>query len=150
MDQTQGWNDCLQHGDSTVCFSYVTRRGSKYHVRNSEGKKVTVVHSINDTWPAIKSYYLKNPRWFLDGSSQFKFTPFGLLQVQRKLHVQQDRSGKWVAYCNLDCLLGSDGEPAIFTSLEEAQCAAEKHLFDELARCLTGEDDHSTCVKTMQ
>jgi hypothetical protein len=145
-------NDLLVTGDSVYTLSYITLHGSDYHVQNIEGTEVAVVKSIDDTWRAVLNYYMDNPRWYeaWGGSHYFKFTRLGLLQVERKLNVLQDKSGKWVAYCNVDCLLGDDGEPAIFTSLEEAQCAAEKYLFDELARLLPSEDGRQTSTVAMQ
>jgi hypothetical protein len=146
MAQSPTYIDRLQNGDSTFFLSYVVLRGSKYHVCNSEGKKVAVVNRPEESWPAVKKYYLENPRWFRDGSSQyFKITSSGgLLQVERK------PSGKWVAYCNLDRLLNDDGKPAIFASLEDAQRAAEERLFDELVRLLMSGDDCSSSAATTQ
>jgi hypothetical protein len=141
----QWWVNLLPTGDSQFCLSFIALHGSKYHVQNSERKEVAVVNSIDDTRPALLNYYMDNPRWHRASSTQyFKFTRLGLVQVER------NGSGQWVAYCNLECLLGRDGEPAIFTARKKAQCAAEKHLFDELARLLPSEDGRLTSTVTTQ
>jgi hypothetical protein len=150
MDEPQRWNDLLQTGNSTFCLSYIALYGSEYHVQNSEGEEVAVVRSIDDTWSALSKYYMENPRWHRTGTQYFKFTPFGLLQVERAPHVLQDASGKWTAYCNFDCLLAHDGEPAIFAAVEDAKCAAEEHLCDELVHHLTSAGGCSTFARSVQ
>lgn len=86
---------------------------------------VAIVQSPGDAIPALAVYYEQNPpRWERKSATRFtEWTQFALLAVE------QDEGGHWLAKRdNFPMLRG--GKPAIFSTREEAQRAADAHLLD--------------------
>ncbi len=113
--------------DAKSILGHVSLSAGEYRVRDVEGNNIAGVHSIDDAIPVLWAHYEKNARWQRETAKRyFKFTQFGLLEVER------DQSGSWLAYRNCHYPLLRDGEPAIFATLEEAQRAADAHVRDIL------------------
>ena len=119
------WIRTIKNGESVLHLGEVVRRGGWYHLQNSEGDKIAIIKSFDETYDALVAYYMNHPRWYSDGAAQhFKFTPVGLLQVW------QDQLENWVASRNLDDRLLRDGKRTTFPTVEEVKCAADAHLLD--------------------
>ncbi len=113
--------------DASDCnVGYVALRGGRYHVENIDDDEIAVVKSLDEVIPAFVAYYETNPpQWERESETQYsKLTQFGALLVK------QDQPGQWVAYRNYDFPLLRNGQPAIFTTFEEAQRAADAHAAD--------------------
>jgi hypothetical protein len=132
----------IVHVESNCHIGYADRRGTKYRVQNDYGDDIAIVSSIDKAIPALLDYYEEHPpRWERDGATEYsKLSQFGFLQVE------QDQTGHWSAYRN-DHLLLRDGKPAIFTTCEEVQHAADNHLHDGLPESEVHADGLSWAVE---
>lgn len=122
LEQREGYF-VIGNADSDCCVGYVDPHGALYNVENDDEDVIAVVRSPNDAISAIAAYYESNPpQWKRASATRYaKFTQFG------GLRVEQRHPGQWLAFRN-DLALLRNGQPAIFTSLEQAQHAADAHV----------------------
>jgi hypothetical protein len=128
------------HQESNTFIGYVwpTRvgPGPRYRVMNDASDEVAKIKSLDEAVPTILAYYENHPQpW--EGNSvrgYCRMTQVGDLQVG------QDDNGRWLAY-RTDCPLMRGAKPATFPSRQEAQRAADLHLFDGYENAAAGIDD---------
>jgi len=138
------------HVQSCAHLGYIKPCGVKYRVQNDgsdedECDDVASVNSLDEAIPALLTYYEKQPpKWDRESATVFtKLSQFGLVQVEL------DQSG-WLAYRYHDDYYHSllrDGKPAIFSTSEEAQGAADTHVRDGYPNAEATEDGLSWAVE---
>jgi hypothetical protein len=121
----------IYHEESNSNIGYVrpsrtSSDGPRYRVINDDFDEIAVVNSVAEALPTLIADFENRPRAWRKGSGgrgYFRMTQVGDFQVG------QDENGRWLAY-RYECPLMRDGRPATFPSRQEAQAAADLHVFD--------------------
>lgn len=114
--------------EADVLLGYVDCPCEQYPVKTWEGDTIAYVNSVGAAITILLDHYEKHPpQWKQDSATEYaKPTPFGLLSVG------QEPLGFWSVYRSMHDILLYDGKPAVFRTADEAKCAADAHMRDEL------------------
>jgi len=115
---------CVWNVETRSAVGYVKPQGKDWRVEDGDNVFVTVVGSRDEADCALADYYKKHSKWQYEGGEYFRWTEFGLLQVQYE-------QGSWFAIRNGEQTLLRDGVGAGFPAPEQAQRAADGHRSDD-------------------
>jgi hypothetical protein len=117
----------------------------QFAVYDDNNDRVALINSIEAAIPQLELHYLKHPpRWRRRNPTLYtKLTRFG------RLRIEQEQSGRWVAFRN-DYPLYRDDARATFPSLVAAKRIADSYINDGFPGSVTDADNFAWATSIFQ